>query len=199
MTSAFPRRAVAVAAAALLVVFVFVSTSRDSAHEDIVDAQGRPRLGTAFRFGATVYCKGETTAAGTGVRTGMAAADPALLPLGSVIRVETQDDRYSGIWTVMDTGPEVAAARSTSTCGAATRRWPSAGAMSGSRFSASDGIRSRAPRPRRSDCSAAANKKVRCHRHPTARRSRSAGGRAGAPAPSSEPSMPQPPSGTPPS
>ena len=37
----------------------------------------------------------------------MAAADPALLPLGSVIRVETQDDRYSGIWTVMDTGPEV--------------------------------------------------------------------------------------------
>jgi 3D (Asp-Asp-Asp) domain-containing protein len=107
MTSALPRRAVAVAAAALLVVFVFVSTSRDSAHEDIVDAQGRPRLGTAFRFGATAYCKGETTAAGTGVRTGMAAADPALLPLGSVIRVETQDDRYSGIWTVMDTGPEV--------------------------------------------------------------------------------------------
>ena len=97
----------AVAAAALLVVFVFVSTSRDSAHEDIVDAQGRPRLGTAFRFGATAYCKGETTAAGTAVRTGMAAADPALLPLGSVIRVETQDDRYSGIWTVMDTGPEV--------------------------------------------------------------------------------------------
>ena len=107
MTSAFPRRAVAVAAAALLVVFVFVSTSRDSAHEDIVDAQGRPRLGTAFRFEATAYCKGETTAAGTAVRTGMAAADPALLPLGSVIRVETQDDRYSGIWTVMDTGPEV--------------------------------------------------------------------------------------------
>ena len=70
-------------------------------------AQGRPRLGTAFRFDATAYCKGETTAAGTAVRTGMAAADPALLPLGSVIRVETQDDRYSGIWTVMDTGPEV--------------------------------------------------------------------------------------------
>ncbi len=107
MTSAFPRRAVAVAAAALLVVFVFVSTSRDSAQEDIVDGQGRPRLGTAFHFDATAYCKGETTAAGTTVRTGMAAADPALLPLGSVIRVETQDDRYSGIWTVMDTGPEV--------------------------------------------------------------------------------------------
>lgn len=101
------RRTVAVAAAVLLVLFVFVSTTWDSAQEDVVDAEGRPRLGTALRFEATAYCKGTTTAAGTAVRTGMAAADPALLPLGSVIRVETPIGAHSGIWTVMDTGPEV--------------------------------------------------------------------------------------------
>ena len=61
-----------------------------------------------MRFEATAYCKGETTAAGTAVRTGMAAADPALLPLGSVVRVQTAPvERISGIWTVLDTGPEV--------------------------------------------------------------------------------------------
>jgi 3D (Asp-Asp-Asp) domain-containing protein len=88
-------------------VFVFAATTWDSAQEDVVDADGRPRLGTALRFEATAYCKGTTTAAGAAVRTGMAAADPALLPLGSVIRVEAPLEQYSGIWTVMDTGPEV--------------------------------------------------------------------------------------------
>jgi 3D (Asp-Asp-Asp) domain-containing protein len=107
MTSTIPRRAFALSAGALLVLFVFVSTSRDSTQEDLVDAAGRPRLGTSLRFAATAYCKGETTAAGTAVRTGMAAADPALLPLGSVIRVESASDRTDGIWTVMDTGPAV--------------------------------------------------------------------------------------------
>lgn len=107
MIRTLTRRTVAVAAAVLLVLFVFVSTTWDSTQEDVVDAAGRPRLGTALRFEATAYCKGTTTAAGTAVRTGMAAADPALLPLGSVIRVETPVDAHTGIWTVMDTGPEV--------------------------------------------------------------------------------------------
>jgi hypothetical protein len=42
-----------------------------------------------------------------GVRTGIVAADPAILPVGSVVRLETPDPRYSGVWTVMDTGPAV--------------------------------------------------------------------------------------------
>ncbi len=42
-----------------------------------------------------------------GVRTGIVAADPQLLPVGSVIRIETPNPRYSGVWTVMDTGPSV--------------------------------------------------------------------------------------------
>ena len=58
-------------------------------------------------FKATAYCKGETTASGVGVRTGIAAADPAILPVGSVVRLETPNPRYSGVWTVMDTGPAV--------------------------------------------------------------------------------------------
>lgn len=107
MASSLTRGVVVVVAVVMLLVFVFASTMRDSAQEGVLDAQGRPRLGTAIRFEATAYCKGETTAAGTAVRSGMAAADPALLPLGTVVRVEAPTARHSGIWTVMDTGPEV--------------------------------------------------------------------------------------------
>jgi 3D (Asp-Asp-Asp) domain-containing protein len=103
----FTRRSVAVVAGLMLVVFVFAATTWDSTQEDVVDAEGRPRLGTALRFDATAYCKGTTTAAGTAVRTGMAAADPALLPLGSVVRIDAPVEQFTGIWTVMDTGPEV--------------------------------------------------------------------------------------------
>jgi len=88
------------------VLFVFVTQIRDSTDEAF-DTSGRPRLGTALRFEATAYCKGETTAAGVAVRAGMAAADPALLPLGSVVSVQTRTERQNGIWTVLDTGPEV--------------------------------------------------------------------------------------------
>ena len=41
------------------------------------------------------------------VRTGIAAADPDLLPVGSVIQVDRLGERYNGIYTVMDTGPKV--------------------------------------------------------------------------------------------
>lgn len=100
------RRVLLVTVAALLVLAVFTTRTRDSI-EEVFDSEGRPRLGTEIRFQATAYCKGETTAAGVAVRHGMAAADPTLLPLGSVVRVDTSDTRYSGIWTVLDTGPEV--------------------------------------------------------------------------------------------
>ena len=48
-----------------------------------------------------------TTAAGVAVQAGIAAADPALLPIGSVIDVSAPDTKYNGIYTVMDTGPAV--------------------------------------------------------------------------------------------
>jgi len=41
------------------------------------------------------------------VKTGMAASDPAVLPVGSIIQVDRLDDRHNGVYTIMDTGPEV--------------------------------------------------------------------------------------------
>jgi len=68
---------------------------------------GRPQPGAQLQFSATAYCKGDTTASGVEVRTGIAAADPAILPVGSVVAVTTDNQRYNGVYTVMDTGPEV--------------------------------------------------------------------------------------------
>ena len=72
----------------------------------IIDS-GSARPGSQLQFNATSYCKGTTTASGVGVRTGIAAADPSVLPVGSVINVATGDERYNGVYTVMDTGPKV--------------------------------------------------------------------------------------------
>jgi 3D (Asp-Asp-Asp) domain-containing protein len=66
-----------------------------------------PAPGLRLRFNATAYCRGETTAAGTAARTGVAAADPTLLPVGSVVQLEAVGPKYSGVYTVMDTGPSV--------------------------------------------------------------------------------------------
>ena len=107
------------AMATFLVVTVFVFsrqiTMRDSRAEatatSVVESTVLPRAGSRLQFHATAYCKGETTASGVGVRTGIAAADPTILPVGSVVRLETPNPRYSGVWTVMDTGPSVRGSR----------------------------------------------------------------------------------------
>lgn len=65
-----------------------------------------PSPGAKLRFSATAYCKGHITASGVVPRTGVAAADPTLLPVGSVIQVAS-DTRHTGIYTIMDTGPAV--------------------------------------------------------------------------------------------
>jgi 3D (Asp-Asp-Asp) domain-containing protein len=57
-------------------------------------------------FVATAYCHGTTTAAGVSVRKGVVAADPGVLPLGTVINVQGAG-RYDGAYTVLDTGPKV--------------------------------------------------------------------------------------------
>lgn len=100
------RRLLLLVAVVGLVLAVFTTRTRDS-NEEAFDREGRPLLGAALRFDATAYCKGETAAAGVGIRHGIAAADPTLLPLGSVVRVDTDDERFDGIWTVLDTGPGV--------------------------------------------------------------------------------------------
>ena len=96
---------------ALVFVFFQQTATRDSRSEatatTVVETGVLPQAGARMQFQATAYCKGETTASGVGVRTGIVAADPAILPVGSVVRLETPNPRYSGVWTVMDTGPAV--------------------------------------------------------------------------------------------
>jgi|SRR5579871_5018313 len=62
---------------------------------------------TAFMawYLATAYCQAGKTQSGTKARTGIVAADPHVLPVGSVVRIV--DGAASGVYTVMDTGPEV--------------------------------------------------------------------------------------------
>ena len=61
--------------------------------------------GKTVRVVATAYCHPGKTQSGTKVRTGIIAADPAVLPVGSVVRII--DGAASGIYTVLDTGGDV--------------------------------------------------------------------------------------------
>src|SRR5919109_4329821 len=105
------RKVFATAIASVGFVFVYEATIRDSRHAArqamAREVSGTPLPGTKLLFQATAYCKGTTTASGVNVRSGIAAADPDLLPVGSVIQVDKLPDRYNGIYTVMDTGPKV--------------------------------------------------------------------------------------------
>jgi 3D (Asp-Asp-Asp) domain-containing protein len=105
------RKIVATAFAAVgfaLLYEVTVLDSRYAARQaELREATAIPTPGSRLRFTATAYCKGTTTASGVNVRTGIAAADPDLLPVGSVIRVDRLGERYDGVYTVMDTGPKV--------------------------------------------------------------------------------------------
>lgn len=59
-----------------------------------------------MRLSATAYCHSGKTAAGTGTHTGIVAADPRLLPVGSVLRI-LEPRSFAGIYTVMDTGSAI--------------------------------------------------------------------------------------------
>ncbi|HEX2080436.1 MAG TPA: 3D domain-containing protein [Longimicrobium sp.] len=56
---------------------------------------------------STAYCLRGTMRTGVRVRDGMAAGDPSVLPLGSVVRVTHPDGRLIGIFVIMDTGGAV--------------------------------------------------------------------------------------------
>ena len=105
------RKIVATGTAAVAFAFLYEVTILDSRYAarqaELREATAVPSPGTRLRFTATAYCRGTTTASGVNVRNGIAAADPDLLPVGSVIQVERLGDRYNGIYTVMDTGPAV--------------------------------------------------------------------------------------------
>jgi 3D (Asp-Asp-Asp) domain-containing protein len=62
-----------------------------------------PAPGSRLAYSATAYCKGITTASGVPVQTGILAADPELLPVGSIVDLNGLPDKFNGIYTVLDT------------------------------------------------------------------------------------------------
>jgi 3D (Asp-Asp-Asp) domain-containing protein len=104
------RKVLVTAIAIVLFAGVYEVTfldSRFAARQADQELTASPALGARLRFTATGYCRGTTTASGVNVRSGIAAADPDLLPVGSVVQIDKLPDRYNGIYTVMDTGPKV--------------------------------------------------------------------------------------------
>ncbi len=107
------RKVLATSVAALAFAFLFDATVLDSRHVaqlaelSELASPGPAKTGAKLRFTATAYCKGTTTASGVNVRNGIAAADPQLLPIGSVVQIDELGEKYDGIYTVMDTGPKV--------------------------------------------------------------------------------------------
>jgi 3D (Asp-Asp-Asp) domain-containing protein len=62
-------------------------------------------LGPAAGFQATAYALHGRTASGAYVRRGVIAADPRVIPIGSVVQIITPG--YSGVYTVHDTGGKI--------------------------------------------------------------------------------------------
>lgn len=90
----------------LLLATVLITAAVVVYEVTVSEEPARAASGVA-RFVATAYCKGQTTASGVAVRAGIAAADPKVLPLGSIIRIggEAVDTKYHGVYSVLDTGP----------------------------------------------------------------------------------------------
>jgi 3D (Asp-Asp-Asp) domain-containing protein len=59
----------------------------------------------ASDFHATAYCLKGRTASGETVRQGFVAADPKVLPLGTLVHI--QAGRYTGVYKVADTGGSI--------------------------------------------------------------------------------------------
>jgi 3D (Asp-Asp-Asp) domain-containing protein len=101
------RKALVTTVAAVAFVALYEVTILDSQYAALREATASPAPGAHVVFTATAYCKGATTASGVAPQTGVAAADPALLPVGSVVQIDSSEGSHSGIYTIMDTGPSV--------------------------------------------------------------------------------------------
>jgi 3D (Asp-Asp-Asp) domain-containing protein len=108
-------KALVTALAAGVFVWLLEATMFDSRYatapltliEPGFDPSAPPAPGSRLAFAATAYCKGLVTSSGVAAQTGVTAADPAVLPVGTVVQLDFRDDKYDGIYTVLDTGPEV--------------------------------------------------------------------------------------------
>lgn len=62
-------------------------------------------IGSPLNFRATAYALNGRTRSGVHVRRGVIAADPRVLPLGSVVQIKAGN--WSGVYTVHDTGGRI--------------------------------------------------------------------------------------------
>ena len=111
LSSSFQRKALTTGVVALGIFFLYEATvfdSRSVAPDWASSAEMlEPSPGARLTFEATAYCKGLTTKSGVRVRPGIAASDPRVLPLGSIIEVSGVPEEYAGVYSVLDTGPEI--------------------------------------------------------------------------------------------
>jgi len=111
LSRSFSRKLVATFFGVVGFVLLYEVTMIDSQYAArqaaLREQTAEPAPGVRLQFTATAYCKGDVTASGVAPRTGIAAADPDLLPVGSVIEVTSVSEPYAGIYTIMDTGPMV--------------------------------------------------------------------------------------------
>ena len=107
----FWRKTIVTAVAACAFVSMYEVTALDSKYaarlSTLRETSTLPLPGSRLAFSATAYCKGIVTASGVPAQSGIAAADPELLPVGTVVEIDSLPQRYNGIYTIMDTGPAV--------------------------------------------------------------------------------------------
>jgi 3D (Asp-Asp-Asp) domain-containing protein len=86
----------------LIICAIFVVIFIVCGRVDAATRRAHPRV---MRMSATAYCLKGRTSNGDRVRRGMVAADPRLIPPGTVLRVV--GSRASGIYTVSDRGGSI--------------------------------------------------------------------------------------------
>jgi 3D (Asp-Asp-Asp) domain-containing protein len=111
ISGSFWRTAIATAVVACGFVWLLEVTILDSKYAARSatrhEATALPAPGERVAFSATAYCKGIVTTSGVAAQAGVAAADPELLPVGSVIEIDSLTPKHNGIYTILDTGPSV--------------------------------------------------------------------------------------------
>lgn len=65
----------------------------------------RLQSGKSVYVEATAYCLNNITASGVRSKYGILAADPNILPIGSVVKLNAGE--YTGLYTVLDTGEKI--------------------------------------------------------------------------------------------
>jgi len=111
ISGSFWRKSIVTAVAACAFISWYEVTALDSKYAarqvTLRETSALPMPGARLSYSATAYCKGIVTTSGVAVQSGVAAADPELLPVGSVVEIDSLTERYNGIYTIMDTGPAV--------------------------------------------------------------------------------------------